>query len=277
LSALLSSVSVVICAYNEEAHIARLLRSLGRQTLPPSEVIVIDDGSTDRTASIARQQFAQVICVPHRGPAVGRNLGAQSALGDMLVFLDGDMDCAPQFIECLTAPIRRGEAVGTFTREIYVANEKSAWASAYAVMRQLRGGRLLPEDFTNEWDNFRAITRDAFLSVDGYDNVGYGEDRTLARKLGAMAVVAPGAVCFHYNPDSPFEIFSNGRWIGRGAQIRELDRPWRDHLPHRVARWLANDIHEMPWAIALIARGSYHAGVLLGLAESTLCPRRHWK
>jgi glycosyltransferase involved in cell wall biosynthesis len=270
-------VSVVICAYNEEAHIGRLLRSLSQQTLSPSEVIVVDDGSTDRTASIARQESTRMISLPHTGPAMGRNVGARSAHGDILVFLDGDMECAPEFIERLTAPLARTSVVGTFTRDIYIANPRNRWAAAYAVMRQLRGGRLLPEDFPDEWDNFRSIRRDAFVSVNGYDNVGYGEDRTLARKLGAVAVVAPGAVCFHYNPDSPSEIFSNGRWIGRGPQIRELDHPWRDHLPVRVARWVAKDIGEISLPVALVARASYHAGVLLGLAESTLRRHRHWK
>lgn len=271
------SVSVVICAYNEEAHIGRLLRSLTRQTLPPLDVILVDDGSTDRTASIGRHEAAHVVRRRHRGPAVGRNIGALHARGEIVVFLDGDMDCAPEFLECLTAPIKERECVGTFTREIYVANQHNRWALAYAVIRQLRGGRLLPQDFPDEWDNFRAVKRDAFLRVGGYDNVGYGEDRTLANKLGATAVVAPGAVCFHHNPDSPSEIFTNGRWIGRGAQIRELDRPWRDHLPHRVVRWIRTDIKDMSLALAVAARACYHAGVLLGLAESTLWPARHWK
>jgi glycosyltransferase involved in cell wall biosynthesis len=271
------SVSVVICAYNEEAHIGRLLRSLKQQTLSPSEVIVVDDGSTDRTAAIAGQESARVIALPHSGPAVGRNAGARSARSEILVFLDGDMACAPEFIERLIAPLATTNAVGTFTRDIYVANARNRWASAYAVMRQLRGGRLLPEDFPDEWDNFRSIRRDAFMSVNGYDDVGYGEDRTLARKLHAVAVVAPGAVCYHYNPDSPSEIFANGRWIGRGAQIRELDHPWRDHLPVRVAHWIANDSREISLPSALVARISYHGGVLLGLAESTLRSHRHWK
>jgi len=272
------SVSVVICAYNEEAHLGRLLRSLTRQTLSCLEVIVVDDGSTDNTASVAeRQASARLIRQAHRGPAVGRNMGALSAQGEIIVFLDGDMECAPGFIERLTAPISRGDSVGTFTRDIYVANPHNRWAAAYAVMRQLRGGRLLPKDFPDEWDNFRAIRRDVFSSVGGYDDVGYGEDRTLGRKLGIMATVAPGAVCFHHNPDSLSEIFANGRWIGRGAQIREIESPWRDHLPHRVARWIAHDVRDIPLALALLARAGYHGGVLLGLAEATLRPARHWK
>lgn len=270
-------ISVVICVYNEDAHIRRLLRSLNRQSLLPAEVIVVDDGSTDSTSTIARNESARVIRCAHRGPAVGRNLGAKLATGEIIVFLDGDMECTPEFLERLTAPIRDGLGIGTFTREIYVANGNNRWARAYAVMRQHQGDRLLPEDFPDTWDNFRAIDRQAFLSAGGYDDVGYGEDRTVARKLHATATVAPGAICFHYNPDSPREIFTNGRWIGRGQQIRELDSPWRDHLPHRVLRWLANDRREIALATAIVARGTYHAGVLLGLAESTLWPSRHWK
>jgi glycosyltransferase involved in cell wall biosynthesis len=273
----LATVGVVICAYDEEAHIGRLLRSLKAQTLRPSEVIVVDDGSRDRTASIADREGVRVIRLPHRGPALGKNIGTASARTDIVVFLDGDMACGPRFLERLTAPIRTEAAVGTFTRDIYVGNPENRWAAAYAVMRRLRNGRLLPDNGPPTWDNFRAIRRDAFLSVGGYDDVGYGEDRTVSRKLGSHAVAADDAVCFHFNPSSPTEIFFNGRWIGRGPQIREIDPPWRDHLPHRVARWLARDLRELPPATAVIARAAYHLGVLIGLAESTIDPRRHWK
>lgn len=270
-------VSVVICAYNEVRHIGRLLRSLKTQTVVPSQVILVDDGSTDGTAAVGHREQVNVIRLPHRGPAAGRNAGAGTAHGDILVFLDGDMECSPSFLDRITRPIKEKRAVGTFTREIYVANLDSRWARAYAVMRQLRHGRLLPPDFPDEWDNFRAIERDAFTRVGGYDNIGYGEDRTLSRKLGLSALVAPGAVCFHYNPDTLREIFSNGRWIGRGPQIRELDSPWSDHLPHRILRSMARDVPELSIFEACLARCAYHFGVLLGLAESTVRPGRHWK
>src|SRR4051812_20390437 len=97
------TISVVVCAYNEEKHIGRLLSSLTRQTLRPGEIIVIDDGSRDRNGDIARQAGAIVCRQLHRGPAVGRNAGAARASGDILVFLDGDMACAGTFLERLTA------------------------------------------------------------------------------------------------------------------------------------------------------------------------------
>ncbi len=272
-----ATVSVVICAFNEAEHIGRLLASLANQTRPPDEVIVIDDGSADATAVIAESHGALTIRVPHRGPARGRNLGARIASCDMLIFLDGDMACRSGFVECLVRPIIAG-ATGSFTREIYVGNLSNRWARAYATMRRLDDGRLLPPSFPAVWDNFRAIRRDAFWSVGGNDDVGYGEDRTTARKLGEYAVVAPGAECLHFNPSSVHEIFTNGRWIGRGAQIREISPPWRDHLPHRVLQWTLADIRTgAPVGVAITARVAYHVGVAIGLIDSALRPHRHWK
>ena len=270
-------MSVVICAFNEADHIGRLLSSLADQTRPPIEVIVVDDGSTDETARITESHGALALRVTHRGPARGRNLGARVASGDILVFLDGDMACTPRFVELLVRPIIAG-ATGSFTREIYVGNQSNRWARAYSIMRGLDGGRLLPPSFPDVWDNFRAIRRDAFLSVGGNDDVGYGEDRTAARKLGEPAVVAPGAECLHFNPSSLHEIFTNGRWIGRGTQIRRIRPPWRDHRPHRVLRWMLRDIRAgMPIAVAVAARVAYHVGVSAGLIDSWLRPGRHWK
>jgi glycosyltransferase involved in cell wall biosynthesis len=270
-------VSVVICAFNEEEHIGRLLRSLQSQTRPPAEVIVVDDGSADRTAAIATSMGVSTLRVQHRGPAVGRNIGARTARGEILVFLDGDMACAPQFIERLVQPILEG-AVGAFTREIFVGNPSNRWSRCYATMRGLEQGRLLPSTFPSSWDNFRAIRRDAFLSVGGNDDVGYGEDRTVARKLGEHAIVAPGAECWHFNPASLREIFSNGMWIGRGPQIRRVRPPWRDHTPHRVLGWIRRDIRSgLPPMLAVAARAAYHLGVVMGLLDSVVRPGRHWK
>jgi glycosyltransferase involved in cell wall biosynthesis len=272
-----ASISVVISAFNEAEHIARLLQSLRRQSRQPAEMIVVDDGSVDRTAAIVASMEVTALRVPHRGPAVGRNIGARAASGDVLVFLDGDMACAPQFIERLVQPIIDG-AIGTFTRDIYVGNPSNRWSRCYSTMRGLEQGRLLPSTFPSSWDNFRAIRRDAFLSVGGYDDVGYGEDRTVAAKLRAHAVVAPGAECWHFNPSSLREIFSNGRWIGRGPQIRRVRPPWRDHTLPRVVGSIRRDIRSgLPPMLAVAGRAAYHLGVVVGLLDSVVRPGRHWK
>jgi glycosyltransferase involved in cell wall biosynthesis len=270
------TVTVIVAAYQEEEHIGRLLRSLGEQTHPPLEVIVADDGSRDRTAAVAEQHGARVLRLPHRGPAVARNAAASEARGEVLVFLDGDMSCTPEFVERLIAPIAAGEAVGTYSRDLYLGNPEQKWATAYAALRGSPPDRLLP-DLPERWANFRAIRRDAFLSVGGYDDVGYGEDMTLAPKLGELALVAPGAVCFHFQPARLREVFENGRWVGRGAAIRQFANPWRAHSPVRIVKRAVEQIRDgrTPWVLP--ARLAYHGGVWVGLAQSSLKPERHWK
>jgi glycosyltransferase involved in cell wall biosynthesis len=273
----LATVTVCVAAYNEERHIGRLLDSLWNQSQTPLEVIVADDGSRDRTAEIAAARGATVLRLEHRGPAEARNAAARIARGDMLVFLDGDMACDSHFIERLTLPIAEGRAVGTFTREIRIANVANRWARAYAALSWSPRDRLLPSDFPDHWDIFHAIRRESFLAVGGYDDIGYGEDRTVAAKLGEEALAADGAVCLHYHPDTLREVFENGRWVGRGAAIRTLRRPWWTHSPPRIfAIALAQiAVGRTPWVLP--ARLVYHAGVWIGLAQSSRTPGRHWK
>jgi glycosyltransferase involved in cell wall biosynthesis len=273
-----STVSVVVAAYNEEAHIPRLIASLRGQSLPPNEVIVIDDGSTDSTAPIAESGGASVIQTEHRGPAHARNVGARAASGDILVFLDGDMAAAPEFVDRVTAPIRgKPQAVGTFSKEIYIGNPENQWARCYAVIRRLAFPRLLPPEFPNRWANYRAVRRADFLAVGGYDDVGYGEDMTLAPKLGELALAAPGAVCFHFNPSRLSEIFENGRWIGRGHDIADVANPWIDNSPWTAWKKAMHDLRAgAGWRI-LAARLAYHLGLSIGLLQRQIDPTRHSK
>jgi len=270
-------VSVVVSAYNEERHIERLLRSLSEQTLAPYEVIVVDDGSTDATASLARSVGAQVITIVHAGPAIGRNVGARRATGEVLVFVDGDMACSPTFVECLTASIFTGQAVGTFTRDIYVGEPANAWSRSYCYIRRLGYPRLLSADSPDVSANFRSISRQAFLGVHGYDDVGYGEDMTLAPKLGLLATAAPGAACDHYNPDTPREIFQNARWIARGRDVQLVPHPVRDNLACTALSRGLRDLARGAPVRVLVARQIYSVGFLLGMLQRRRRPARHAK
>src|SRR5262245_16865951 len=89
------SISVIIPVYNGERYLAEALVSVLAQTHPPTEIIVVDDGSTDTTAQIA-QRYAPRIHYHFRprgavsGAAAARNHGAYLAQGDYLAFLDAD-------------------------------------------------------------------------------------------------------------------------------------------------------------------------------------------
>lgn len=85
------SVAVVIPAHNAAAYLADALRSVAAQTRPASEVIVVDDRSTDGTAALARGLGARVLTTPvNSGPSAARNLGIREATSDLIAFLDAD-------------------------------------------------------------------------------------------------------------------------------------------------------------------------------------------
>ncbi len=84
--------SVIIPAFNREATIGRAIESVLAQTHAPLELIVVDDGSTDRTADVARGYGPQVSVIrqPNGGPGAARNAGIRAAVGAIVAFLDSD-------------------------------------------------------------------------------------------------------------------------------------------------------------------------------------------
>jgi len=96
-----STLTIIIPARNEEHNLPVLLRSINGQSVRPVEVIVVDDGSTDRTAALARELEAMVIesqPLPEswRGKTWACHQGAQSARGELLLFLDADTWFEPE-------------------------------------------------------------------------------------------------------------------------------------------------------------------------------------
>ena len=84
-------VSVIIPVYNGDHHLAEALESVLAQTYRPIEIIVVDDGSTDNSANIARSyKEVRYIYQPNQGVAVARNTGISQACGEFIAFLDQD-------------------------------------------------------------------------------------------------------------------------------------------------------------------------------------------
>ena len=94
-------VSILIPAYNAEEWIADTLRSAIMQTWEPKEIIVVDDGSTDRTLEVARQfesDHVRVVANEHLGAAATRNMALSLCKGDYIQYLDADDLLAPDKI-----------------------------------------------------------------------------------------------------------------------------------------------------------------------------------
>ncbi len=113
-------VSVVIPALNEEEPIGDVVREI-IATRAASEIIVVDNGSSDRTAERAREAGATVVAEPNRGygRACRAGVEAVSADCDVIVFLDGDGSDCPEFIPAIVQPIvedRFDFVIGSRTR-----------------------------------------------------------------------------------------------------------------------------------------------------------------
>jgi glycosyltransferase involved in cell wall biosynthesis len=101
-------ISVVIPAHNAAAFLPRCLGSVFAQTLKPEEVVLVDDGSTDNTAALARELGAKVISQPSEGPAGARNTAIRNASSDWIALLDADDRWHPEKLERQAASIDPG-------------------------------------------------------------------------------------------------------------------------------------------------------------------------
>lgn len=213
------NISVIIPVYNEERMIGACLESLANQSLLPEEVIVVDDGSIDKTSKILSEikvitviKAIKIIKQKHSGAGAARNLGVKNAKGEVLVFVDGDMRFHRTFLEDLTEPIRNGKSRGTFSKMEFIANWNNVWARFWNYRRGISEPRAVPENYPNFSPVFRAILKSEFERVGGFDEKkGYNDDWSLSEKLGYKATEAK-AVFYHNNPDSLLEAIKQARW-----------------------------------------------------------------
>lgn len=211
-------VSVIIPIYNESDVIQTCLRSLEKQSLKDFEVIVVNDGGRDKTdLSQLNENRLLVLTIeqPHQGAGAARNLGAKSARGDILVFVDADMTFDKNFLKMLTKPIISGKSKGTNSVDEYVSNWNNVWARCWNVNEGWENKKRHPKRYSNKQKVFRTILKSEFVKVGGFTPGGYNDDWSLSKKLGYEADLAPKAIFFHKNPGNLKEIFIHAQWVGK--------------------------------------------------------------
>lgn len=213
-------ISVIIPTFNEKLVLEDCIESLGAQTYPDFEIIVVDDGSSDGTRKILEnlektlpgfKYFKQ----EHRGAGAARNLGAGHAKGSILAFVDADMTFDKDFLAKLVEPVEKGTTKGTFSKEEIVSNWDNPWAKCWSINEGWEPKRRHPKDYPDHQPVFRAILKKEFDRVGGFTPGGYSDDWSLYRKLGYEAVNAPGAIFYHKNPSTLAEIFNHAKWVGK--------------------------------------------------------------
>jgi glycosyltransferase involved in cell wall biosynthesis len=224
--------SVVIPAYNAELFIERTLRSVLRQTHSNLEVIVVDDGSTDKTRVIAEaaattDNRVRIISVPNGGVAKARNIGIAEANGEFVAFLDADDLWHPTKIELQVAAMSRRSgdyqpaAVYTLSRIVdtddrVMGNGNRIVLSGYSFARHLyarpvgNGSSML-------------VRREAANAAGGFDptwaarRIGGCEDLDFELKIAAKyPITAVGLYLVGYR-QSPGNMSSNSLAMALGA------------------------------------------------------------
>lgn len=173
----LAPVSVVIPAFNSAEFIGEAIGSALAQSLPVSEIIVVDDGSTDQTADIAAKLGARVIRQEHAGISAARNAGIRAAKHDWIGFLDADDVWELKKIEYQWAAICRHPDTGLVSCNVSQWRHGSASPAAAngvandeasMVYIRLAQGSFLIERMTYN-SPAMLIRRDLLLSVGLFD------------------------------------------------------------------------------------------------------------
>lgn len=187
-------ISFVVPAYNEEVMIGATVRALHASASAvgePYEVLVVDDDSTDATASVARASGAAVVEVKLRQIAAVRNAGARVARGDLLVFVDADTLVPENTLRAMLDAVSHG-AVGGGARVRFDAHGIGRWTR-----RVSEAGCWLLYRLGFTGGCFLFARRSAFEAAGGFDERYYASEEIHLKfalgKHGRFAVV-PAAV-----------------------------------------------------------------------------------
>lgn len=225
-------LSFVIPARNEERYIAATLASI-RDFVPDLhqlEIVVVDNGSTDRTVELARAAGADVVV--SQGGTVGslRNVGVTRTSGTALVFLDADVRLTPAWRQ------RIGAALGELARTPDIVTGSRCGISRDASWIERVWFRPLLGERANYINSGHLITsRTLFDRLEGFDpRRETGEDSDFssrARALGAAIVNDPALEVIHEGyPKTLSQFLRRERWHGRGNF-----QSWRTVLGSRIA------------------------------------------
>ncbi len=164
-----AKISVVIPAYNGGTQLEECLNAIGRLTTPPSEVILVDDGSNDGSIQKAAARGVRILATSGReGPALARNIGAQAATGDVVFFLDADVcvhqDAMDRVAAALTDPAVDA-VIGSYDDD----PSSRDFLSQYKNLMHCFVHQNARSEASTFWSGCGAIRRDVFLAMSGFD------------------------------------------------------------------------------------------------------------
>lgn len=253
-------VSVVVPVRNGSALLGRCIHAIGRNPRDLFELIVADDGSADGSAELAHSLGARVIqTLARSGPAAARNAGAACARGDLLLFVDGDVEIQPstipRVVSLLDADAGLAAIFGSYDDEPHAENFTSQYRNLlHHFVHQTSRRRS-----ASFWAGCGAIRRTAFEAVQGFDEHQYRrpaiEDIEMGLRLsraGYAVQLVPEVQVKHLKTWTPVSMVK--------ADILDRAYPWSKLL---VAQGGVPDDLNLRWQHRLSA-------ALVGLLAATL-------
>jgi glycosyltransferase involved in cell wall biosynthesis len=262
-------ISVVVPARNAASTIEECLLGLRQQSLPRDryEVIVVDDGSTDETASIVEKHDVTMVRQAQQGAASARNEGVAVAQGELLLFTDADCEPTPKWIEEMVRPFEDAAVVGV--KGVYRTRQKGLVARFVQCEYEERYELMARREWIDFIDTYSGgYRRGVFLAHGGFDrrfpNASV-EDQELSFRLaegGHRMVFNPQAVVYHHHADSVTAYFKRklniGYWKVRVLRTFPGKAVHDSHTPQTLKA-------QMVLVLATLALA------LLGLWRSSFC------
>ncbi|MBL4711508.1 MAG: glycosyltransferase [Gammaproteobacteria bacterium] len=244
--------SVIIPAFNEQKHIQNTLQSLAQAN--SLEVIVVDNGSTDNTAAIAKQHGAMVIDFPYGTIAAVRNRGVAASASDILIFIDADVNVSTDWHAQLGSVIQKLHASPLLVTGSRVQSaEKSNWLHTFWFSQltsysapYINSGHLI-------------TSRILFDKIQGFsEHLETAEDYDFCQKASGVGGViqnnADLVVTHDGYPETLSGFIRRERWHGR----QDVDT-WQLYIASKLAWFASLNLILFLIAIAMTLAGMHMA------------------
>lgn len=226
-----ATISVVVPMYNAVRYIGRCLDALARSSYRPLEVIVVDDGSTDGCAEICRWYDVELVRMPRQsGPAAARNVGIRLALGDIVVFVDSDVEVKPDTLASIRTTLVESPDIDAVFGSYDDAPAESNFVSQFKNLHHHHVHQSALRDAATFWAGCGAIRTRVARSVGGFDAALYTTPSIEDIELGYRLRMAGCQIL-----------------VDRHVQVKHLKR-WT------LQSWLRADIlrRAVPWSLLIL-------------------------